>query len=263
MKKKDVLFVILVSIFFLALTRLPVKYAFAGSYARELTIVVIVGIITALAIITIRKLKLQAISGLVNHNYSNYWMLLLPFVFPGILFFINLRADCFGMDLSFFISLALTLVLGLWEELVFRGIIFSYLLKKHKKSFHIPILISSLVFGIGHSINVSMSSPVSVLNQVIYAIFMGLLFAALLVRTRNIWLCGLMHGLLNFFVGACSQQLISGELNEKNSLQEAIPQAMGMILLLSPILVIYFVLMRTLKPKEIQYWNSLLGNKPV
>lgn len=74
---------------------------------------------------------------------------------------------------------------GIWEEVAFRGIILTLLLKKYseKKS----IILSSLFFGLMHLFNLfSGTNIVIVIIQVIYATFFGIVFGYMFVKTKSL-----------------------------------------------------------------------------
>lgn len=92
---------------------------------------------------------------------------------------------------------------GLTEEFLFRGIVQNILLdtygRKEKKSIITGIMISSLIFGTMHLINIF--SGVSVNGAIIQAlstISIGFYFGAVYVRCKNIWSVAFLHALLDF-----------------------------------------------------------------
>ena len=109
-------------------------------------------------------------------------------------------------ELQPFVSVAVftitMLLVGFAEEIVFRGVILNLFLDRFpntKGGIVAAIIADGICFGGLHLINLlSGANPVSVIVQVITAGFMGATFAALYVRTRNIWVCMLAHGLIDF-----------------------------------------------------------------
>ncbi len=94
------------------------------------------------------------------------------------------------------------LSVGLFEECIFRGIIFAVLaacFPKDKKGFLKTYFLSSLVFGAAHLFNLfGGASPVAVVIQVGYTFLTGGLFGFCLIKTKNIFCCAFVHGLYNF-----------------------------------------------------------------
>ena len=86
------------------------------------------------------------------------------------------------------------LSVGLFEECIFRGVIFAVvagLFSKDKKGLWLTYITSSVVFGIAHIFNGS-------ILQVGYTILTGGLFAFALMKTKNIFCCAFVHALYNF-----------------------------------------------------------------
>ncbi len=101
-----------------------------------------------------------------------------------------------GLDwLLFALRCGLT---GLFEELIFRGILFAVLagvFKTDKRGFLLTYLCSSLLFGVSHILN---GLSVATLLQVGYSCLTGGLFAFCLIKTKNILCVALVHGVYNF-----------------------------------------------------------------
>ena len=94
------------------------------------------------------------------------------------------------------------LLIGLSEEVLFRGIIFyslSEYCKKRVNTCFLPVLISSAVFALFHFINlIEGANILSVLQQVGYSFLIGAMLAVTLLKTKNIWLCVALHALFDF-----------------------------------------------------------------
>lgn len=90
---------------------------------------------------------------------------------------------------------------GLFEEMAFRGVVFLGILERRCSrvlDIAIAILISSAIFGIVHSINFFYMSPGAVIQQIGYSFLIGAMCSVVLVRTKNIWLCVVLHAIFNF-----------------------------------------------------------------
>ena len=100
--------------------------------------------------------------------------------------------------ISFILFFGYCISIGLFEEVVFRGIIFSIIAgycEKNKKGFLKTYIISSVVFGLAHLFN---GFSLATILQVGYTILTGGLFAFCLIKTKNILCCALVHGVYNF-----------------------------------------------------------------
>lgn len=85
---------------------------------------------------------------------------------------------------------------GINEELFFRGLIFKVLSVKGMKY---AVIVSSLLFGIGHAFTaLSGSEPIYVIILIIFAGLFGLICAEILVITKSIIPVIIWHGLHDF-----------------------------------------------------------------
>ena len=98
----------------------------------------------------------------------------------------------------FFISV------GLFEELLFRAVIndaILYELRDKKNVFLIIALVSSLVFGAIHTIDVDVTSLTAwalAIGKTLETAVFGFASLILYWKTRNVWACGIAHGLYDF-----------------------------------------------------------------
>lgn len=94
------------------------------------------------------------------------------------------------------------LCVSAFEELVFRGVVFSCLIEKfpkNKRGIIYAVLVSAAVFGLAHLANLlSGAGLVSTLVQVGYTTLLGGLFAFALVKVKNIFAPITVHFVYNF-----------------------------------------------------------------
>lgn len=94
------------------------------------------------------------------------------------------------------------LAIGLFEELAFRGVIFlMFAEKRHttRKGLFWSLILTSAVFGAVHLINVFMGAGIGgVILQIGYSFLIGAMCSVVLLKTRNIWLCVLLHAVYDF-----------------------------------------------------------------
>jgi membrane protease YdiL (CAAX protease family) len=89
---------------------------------------------------------------------------------------------------------------GFFEEVLYRGLVLKLLLKKtgsSKKGVINVCIISSIIFGIVHIVNLSVSDILPVISTIILAVPLGLFFAALYLRTKTLLWPILGHALVN------------------------------------------------------------------
>ncbi len=93
---------------------------------------------------------------------------------------------------------------GLFEELAFRAVIndgFIYQFRDKKWVFAVSAVIGSLFFGFVHVMGEDISTIPAFLQVVMKTISTGIWGMCILVlywKTRNIWACGLIHGIYDF-----------------------------------------------------------------
>ena len=106
------------------------------------------------------------------------------------------RLDLFGLYALYIISIALL------EELIFRGVLLlvvsDYLRGKKYQNLWIA-LICSLVFSLFHLANLFEHMSIGdVLLQCLYTFLIGGMLIITMLKTKNIWLCILIHALFDF-----------------------------------------------------------------
>lgn len=94
------------------------------------------------------------------------------------------------------------LAIGLFEELAFRGVIFLLFAEKRhttRKGLFWSLILTSAVFGAVHLANLLMGAGVgAVIMQIGYSFLIGAMCSVVLLKTRNIWLCALLHAIYDF-----------------------------------------------------------------
>ena len=95
----------------------------------------------------------------------------------------------------------LNLLIGLFEEGLFRHLIFKILWKdSSRRSLLLSFFLSSLLFGVLHfgNLTVAAQKPIAVTTQVLYAFFLGMLFAGLYLRYHSFLGIAVLHGFVDF-----------------------------------------------------------------
>lgn len=91
--------------------------------------------------------------------------------------------------------------IALLEEAVFRGVLFGYLkgvFKNNRYGNLWAVLISAIAFALWHLLNLFNAGVGETLLQVGYTFLTGAMFAAVMLRTENLWLCILIHAVFDF-----------------------------------------------------------------
>ena len=107
--------------------------------------------------------------------------------------------NLFPFDLSIGITtlsvLFTMLFVGLMEELIFRGCI--YKICDEKWGDPKAVILSSVLFGLIHIINVLNDDILMVVLQMVYATCIGIVYAMLMYKKQGIILCILAHAIIN------------------------------------------------------------------
>ncbi|WP_373482644.1 lysostaphin resistance A-like protein [Acetobacterium sp.] len=131
----------------------------------------------------------------LDRNSTPVVLYFLPLLIAELLPFLN------GFDLSLSLSqvgllFIFAAVVGINEELFFRGLMFKILATKGVKY---AVIASSLLFGIGHAFTaLSGSDPLYVVILIIFAGLFGLICAEIVVLTKSIIPVIVWHGLHDF-----------------------------------------------------------------
>ena len=120
---------------------------------------------------------------------------------PMLLVLILIAAGNHGLNTSslpdlFIMLLIQILVIGLVEEMFFRGFMLKLLLPK---GFRVAVFTTSFLFAITHSLQlIGGQSLIDTVFQIIYAFMVGLVLSLLVVHRQSIVIPILFHGLNNF-----------------------------------------------------------------
>jgi membrane protease YdiL (CAAX protease family) len=103
----------------------------------------------------------------------------------------------------FIIFIFLYLFIGFFEELLFRGYVQGFLMRRWGESYRgmlLSVLLTSLIFGGAHLVNLIMgrAAPLYAVVQFAYAVFFGVFFSALYVRSGSLFPGIGLHMLFDF-----------------------------------------------------------------
>lgn len=94
---------------------------------------------------------------------------------------------------------------GMFEELAFRGCIFTLILQRRGKrvvDVFWSVVISSAIFGCIHLVNIFFNAnPLATLLQIGYSFLIGAMCSVILIRTGSVWYCVILHAVYNFAGG--------------------------------------------------------------
>ena len=122
------------------------------------------------------------------------WWFFIPLIVVasfGLFFGIKLQ---FGPLETIFYVVSMVCV-GFLEEIIFRGFLFVGMAQKNVRS---AIIVSSLTFGVGHSVNLFNGQPlIETIVQILFAITVGFTLVIIFYRGKSLLPCILFHALNN------------------------------------------------------------------
>ncbi|MBD3425137.1 MAG: CPBP family intramembrane metalloprotease [Candidatus Latescibacteria bacterium] len=189
--------------------KLPVKeyLSLSKSYSDNVESIFIYSSLIFISVFIINKLSIPH-SYFYAIKYKKYIFYLPVIVY--IFVFTNGFADYFTINSSTFYSWKTailgikTLSSGLFEEILFRGLILGILLYNFydsKRGILKSVIISSLIFGLIHIVNIWTENQTvkGSFNQVYAAFCLGVMYSAVYLKTGSIIILGVLHSISNFF----------------------------------------------------------------
>jgi len=266
--KKPLLFTLLIMTFALIFFYAPTEKLYLlfcdkqyATFLGELTNKMAVSIILIIVLI---KFDLNKGIGLTTFpNRLKEWSIAWPLM---IILMISLLSLIFGnvtIDTSrpFMVTVytLMNFFIGLSEELLVRGLILGILLLKWgntRKGIYLSVIVSSVIFGIAHLGNfIAMPSILlATLSQVLYAIFIGIFFAACVLRSKTIWPVIILHSTIDFF-GQIQQIAVGGGIEAANKAlaSTSLLQALQPIAIYFMLASYAFFILKKVTPADIQY----------
>lgn len=106
---------------------------------------------------------------------------------------------------GFVMTLTEYAIVGLYEEVLVRGFLVGHMMyhwRDDKRKVFKSVLWSSVIFGVLHIGNIFSGQGVATtLFQISYSTILGIVFAAVYIRTQNLWSVVIIHGLIDFAGG--------------------------------------------------------------
>ena len=136
-----------------------------------------------------------------------FWIFALPIGLLGLL--LNAGQDAVPWDnipLQTLATFLMFVFVGLFEEMAFRAVINDAIIYRFRDKKHVFLLSAvccSLIFGAAHVVGADLSSPMAWAQAAGKTISCGVFGLAILIlywKTRNIWACGIIHGVYDFLL---------------------------------------------------------------
>ena len=206
-------------------------------------------------------------AGLLRRRGSGFFNGLLVGMYP--LFFIGYttvgtlafdRPDTPLLPLPRILTFMLNMILvGVAEELVFRGIIAQTLLERYgtaRAGVWKACLVSGVLFGAAHLSNLLGSAPFGVLMQCVFAASLGVMLAAIYFRTGNVWVTVFLHSAMDI-----AAMLIGGLYGTTSVAESVSGYDASRLVSVAVYLIPTVFLLRKKKLPEVQlYWGGIVKN---
>lgn len=125
-------------------------------------------------------------------------------IISGVAFYIGLQPFDYNPTIWKVLIEGVIYYLGvsILEELYVRGLLLNFIEKlcyKKKNNTAIAIILSSVIFGLGHIFGLLGQPILIIIARVIWTIAMGMYLGAIYKKTNNLWLPIIMHFIINVF----------------------------------------------------------------
>ena len=126
-------------------------------------------------------------------------------IISGIAFYIGLKPFNYSPTICKVLIEGIIYYIGvsIVEELYVRGLLLNLIEKicyKKKNNTIVAIILSSVIFGLGHIFGVLGQPILIIITKVVWTIAMGLYFGAIYKKTNNLWLPIILH----FIIDVCA-----------------------------------------------------------
>jgi hypothetical protein len=144
------------------------------------------------------------------------------------------------------------LAIGIFEELLFRVFLYQYTYKFIRKDIIFSLLFCSILFGIAHLSNLVFSDyyKISIINQVLFAISIGLLLQSIYIKTKSVVLIVFLHAIINY-LGSYKKNILTKVVStsETYTFEDFLTSFISILLLtfLVIIPISYFLIKKELK----------------
>lgn len=164
-------------------------------------------IIGVIAFLTLKYLcpnwKLGFNKNKLKNKFKKYGIVgIVVGIITGIAFYIGLKPFNYNPTIWKVLIEGIIYYIGvaLVEELYVRGLLLNLIEKifyKKKNNTIIAIILSAVIFGLGHIFGVLGQSIFIIITKVVWTIAMGIYFGAIYKKTNNLWLPVILHFIIN------------------------------------------------------------------
>ena len=167
-------------------------------------------IIELIAFLTLKYLcpswKLGLNKNELKNGFKKYGIIgIIVGIISGIAFYIGLKPFNYNPTIWKVLIEGIIYYIGvaIVEELYVRGLLLNFIEKlgyKKKNNTIIAIILSSVIFGLGHIFGVLGQPILIIITKVVWTIAMGMYFGVIYKKTNNLWLPIIIH----FIIDVCA-----------------------------------------------------------
>ncbi|NMB55821.1 MAG: CPBP family intramembrane metalloprotease [Leptolinea sp.] len=243
------------------LTEIPLESLFSQSLsfqkASYISGILLQGGTSLLLALLITRLGMREEAGFTPiSRWKSVW-LIWPLIAYSLLNGSDLLTGAIRIDWSdgslIILYLLLYLSVGFVEEILFRGLMLSLMLRawgKTRRGILAAVVLSSVVFGVVHVVNLLMGRRdlLTTGTQILYALFFGVFFAACFLRSRSIW--PVIFGHFLFDLCGSFQDLSAGHVFTRVQPAISLDAALVTLGILLPLFLIGLFYLRKVEPVE-------------
>lgn len=180
-------------------------------------------------------------------------------LWPGLLFLVfnilktNIQADKIVTETLLMVVIT-NMITGFYEEIIMRGMLLGHMMKHWKndeKKVLKSVVVTSILFGAVHLGNLVYGNILDTIFQVFYATTLGLVFGAAYLRTKNLWACIFIHGIIDVSSAVYTINYAPGEeVVDMGSGNGLMGSGIGFLLVLAANLLSVVVFLYELRKKK-------------
>lgn len=168
-------------------------------------------------------------------KFWNGVMLAVPMLIISIYNFAYSILDLGSFNLASFINmLVFCIFVGIAEEFLCRGWLQNEFIERfshNKKEIIVSIILSSLIFGCMHLVNISFQTTFETIIQIINATALGFLLGTIYYKTKNIWSVIFLHSFYDFSIMLGEIDMIKDCTYGTPTLSISIYETLGVLLI--------------------------------
>ena len=168
-------------------------------------------------------------------NFWNGVMLAIPMLVISIYNFCYSIMGLGSFNLANFLNMIVFCIfVGIAEEFLCRGWLQNEFIERfshNKKEIIVSIILSSLVFGCMHIVNVSFQTTFETIIQIINATTLGFLLGSIYYKTKNIWSVIFLHSFYDFSIMLGEIDMIKDCTYAEPTLSISIYESLGVLLI--------------------------------